>query len=65
MFISLLRDGGFGITGVAVPGDQGLTATADARLRSGSGMPVARKQRSGMVAVGVPNACRTGEELQA
>jgi len=52
MFISLLEDGGFGIAGVAMPGDQGLTATARAR-----------KQRLGMVAV--PNACRTGEELKA
>ncbi len=26
MFISLLEDGGFGIAGVAMPGDQGLTA---------------------------------------
>jgi len=65
MFISLLDDGGFGITGVAMPGDQGLTATADARLRGESVITVARKARSGLVAVDVPNACRTGEELKA
>jgi hypothetical protein len=65
MFISLLDDGGFGITGVATPGDQGLTATADARLRGESVLSAARKQRIGMVAVDVPNACRTGEELKA
>lgn len=63
MFISLLMDGGFGTAGVAIPGDPGLATTADARLRGGTGMSAARKQRIGTVAVGVPNACRTGEEL--
>ena len=63
MFISLLDDGGFGIAGVAMPGDQGLTATADARLRGGASCRA--QARSGMVAVDVPNACRTGEELKA
>ena len=62
MFIMSVNDGGFGITGVAVPGDQGLRQR---RCASAQRQRHARRAPAHGMSPWRPDRRRTGEELQA